>query len=320
MVIILTGADTYRSLQRLRQLREAFTQKHDPQGLGAVVLDGDSINEEDVRNALGSGGLFSKHRLVVIDPYRSAKSSLKPTGLSAAAVLIVKDQETILIIREVAEAPTTKRGSRAGKAAVALKIPGAKVEEFPAMDVGTCERWVAAEVKKLGGQINTAVARCLVSATGPDTWRLHNEIDKLLAYATGRSITDKDVEELVMDKVESDIFRLTDAVGNNRRAEALRCLRHELEAGVNPLAILAMLERHVGGLLQIAKLKPESSAAAARELGMHPYVAQKSFSQAKTIGYDRLRSWYRRLINIDRDLKSTALEAETLLGLFLMRD
>ena len=57
-----------------------------------------------------------------------------------------------------------------------------------------------------------------------------------------------------------------------------------------------------------------------RELGLHPYVAQKALAQSKAFTRSRLVSWHDDLVEIEYQLKSAPVDVETLMMKLLARN
>ena len=320
MIIHLTGPDTYRSRRRLHQLRQAFQQKHDPQGLNIVLLDGQSATVDDIRSALSATGLFATKRFVSIDRFvPSAKVKLEDflTALQPAA----KSDDSIAVVREepapVKDSPYRRAKS---KASVTAKIPGAKVEDFPLLQGPALSRWITSEAKERGGSIIPAAAERLAALCSNDSWRIATELDKLLSYVGSRPVAVADVEEMVMSPYRSDIFGLTDAIGNGQTAKALDLLHREFSAGTHPLAVITIIANHLWNLLRVQAGANELTLdQLAKKLSLHPFVVKKALAQSSRLAPERLRAWHHQLVNIDYQLKSSRADAATLLDLLLIR-
>ncbi|MBU1148721.1 hypothetical protein KKI23_01385, partial [Patescibacteria group bacterium] len=66
MVIYLHGDDSYRSLQRLKTLKEGFIKKFDKSSLNVVILDKDKLEFADWQKAVAASGFLAQKRLIVI--------------------------------------------------------------------------------------------------------------------------------------------------------------------------------------------------------------------------------------------------------------
>lgn len=313
MILFLHGPDTYRSRQRLSTLIEAFQKKYDPKGQGLVRLDGETLSVEEFRKAVATSGLFSSRRCIVVEGLlgRNKKSSVADGILDAIRSGLVPDDYVLLFWE--AELP-----KKAGKLQAVLVKE--KAEQYPLLDDQELRRWIGAEAKRLKAQIDRVAGDRLASLVGPDLWRAASELQKLSAYADGRTIEVADVDQLVELPVESRVFAFTDALGTRNARAALRELRHLLLDGVHPLALVQILGRHLTLLrrVQLAAQDTKHPATVAKRLKIHPFVAQKSLAQSQKFTESELADRLAALLELDRKLKSSRLEPEALLEGFVL--
>lgn len=330
MIFFLYGHDTYRSRQKLRELKEKFVREVDPSGANLVVLDGALMKSEDFRNAVSAMSMFGKKRMVVVE--RLIESGKKPVQEAVAAYLESNSfpEDHIVVFwegemskkqgskktkkqskRKVESSPSTSSGTiiQASSRTISLLDALKKqkyVQEFSLLPPVEVEQWIAAEVTKRGGKIDAGAARLLASSVGSDLWRMTNEIGKLVAGDA--SITEDAIRESVIEKTESAIFAFTDALGARRRDEALRLLINERASGIEPLHLLAMMIRQFRILLRLSQNDTE---------GMNPYVVRKTQSQVRNFSFDELKNIYSRLLDIDVALKTSSVDPDALLTLFV---
>lgn len=323
MIIHLTGVDTYRSRARLHQLRDVFVAKHDVNGLNTVVLDGLTATKDELRAALTSGGLFAAKTFVALNGYESSGAVCSPADVSEALALVTDTKDVIAVVREVTKPVSEKktfRGKKIAQLEAPLKVPGAKLEVFSLQSVTESKIWAGREAKRLGGEISPAVAELLVAATDNDPWRLAMELEKLLTHAGNQPISEEDVRQLVISPVSSDIFALTDAIGGRQRRQALKLLQRELAAGVHPLGLITMIARHFRTLSLVRQAVADGlpRAQMATKFGFHPFVVGKALEQSKKFTAEDLRRWHHQLLKTDFYLKSTPLDAESMLDLIVI--
>lgn len=98
----------------------------------------------------------------------------------------------------------------------------------------------------------------LASMFGSDLWQLNNEIEKLINFKKAQLlpeseavISEEDVEALSRGKIDENIFALSDAIGNKNKAQAIKLLEQEMEAGVAEQYLLTMIIRQFKILLQV---------------------------------------------------------------------
>src|SRR3972149_5322784 len=70
-----------------------------------------------------------------------------------------------------------------------------KIKNFPAPTGNNLTRWITERVAGAGGAISAPAAQLLARFIGSDLWKMSGEVDKLLLYAAGRRIEEKDVRE-----------------------------------------------------------------------------------------------------------------------------
>lgn len=84
--------------------------------------------------------------------------------------------------------------------------------EFAKLNQSMLEKYIAKWANENGKMISHINAAKLISYCGDDLNMLHNEIDKISAYAKGEEITLEDVEKLATVTLETRVYALSDAV------------------------------------------------------------------------------------------------------------
>jgi len=329
MIIHLTGSDTYRSAKRLAELRAAFIVKHDPRGLNVVGVDGETATSAEMRTAVTATGMFASKRFVSLDRYQPDGSLLLDGLVGILGLVAEKNNEVIVVVRDLIDdaARPVKRSRATAKkpskktAGGSFVLPDERREVFSRLTPAQTVTWISTEAKSRGGSFEPAAAQRLVALCNGDSWRIATELDKLVSFAGAKSVTVAEVETMVMSENSSDIFALTDALGQRQSARALELLHRELSAGTNEFSLIATLAGHIRTLYHVQQAQQRGSApsALASELGLHPFVVQKALAQTSRFTTDELRDLHHRLVTIDHDLKTSPLDAETLLDVMLIQ-
>ncbi|MFH1598632.1 MAG: DNA polymerase III subunit delta [Patescibacteria group bacterium] len=315
MIILLHGDDSYRSLQRLKVLKEGFIQKFDKSGLNVVTIDKDNVSFEDFQKAVAAAGFLSQKRLVLLKGLMSNKVG-KETLQQMADYIIPKNltADNIIIFWEPKQ---IKSGALFNK----LKKAADKTEKFDPLDNLELTKWVKKEIKDRKGQIDLPGLRLLIEMVGNNLWQLNNEIDKLVSYKSGKEIKKEDVELFVRAKFDEDVFHLTDALGAKNVKTATELIDDQLRSGNHPLALLATLAWQFRNLIQIQERieSGTSSYSVASELGIHPFVVKKSQVQLRKFDLAQLKLAYQQLLEIDIKMKTSRVDPKTLLNLFVLQ-
>lgn len=180
-------------------------------------------------------------------------------------------------------------------------------------------RWIQARARELGGRIATDAAEELSGLLGSDTRAAENELQKLLAY-TGyeREVDYEDVALLVADITATSIFDLVDAMGARDGRTATHLLNRLMEVE-DPLRLFGMVVRQYRLLLMALEVIQGGGGEndIARLVRVHPFVARKLNAQARRFSAPGLQAIYRRLLEIDRGVKTSQIEMPVALNMLV---
>jgi DNA polymerase-3 subunit delta len=184
-----------------------------------------------------------------------------------------------------------------------------KSQNFEKLTGAKLSQWILKEMKEVDSksEISRQALEKLVAYAGENPILLSREIQKLVNFADGKMISEKDIETLVKTDVDSDIFKTIDMIGMNNKKEALALLHQHLKNGEDPFYLFSMFIYQFRNLLKIADLRETGSSSEydiSRITKMHPFVVRKSLSQARNLGFARLREIYRELGDIDLKVKT----------------
>lgn len=302
MLLFVYGDDGVHVAEKLKQLRMHYLTKIDPSGtnLSEFPSPGSSTFAfPDVLQAVQSAPFLAEKRMVVVKGLLDMKKAdVKPwiEGLSRTPTSTI-----VVLVDEISQKDAEKHALF-----VALKTQ-AEVHHYAQVkrEGAALEAWVVEQAKEAGANMDRALASVLIARVGDDVWRLRNEVQKLASY--GSPITKETIGLLVSREVDGNIFAFVDAVCRRETSRALERLEDERLAGSADLYVLAMLARHIRLLLQIRTALDEGGGGE-RQLGMHPYVLQKTLPQAKMTSVSVLSRWHRLLAQLDRDAKRGAID------------
>ncbi|MFA6909282.1 MAG: DNA polymerase III subunit delta [Patescibacteria group bacterium] len=330
MIMFLYGPDTYRSRQRLHQLKEAFVKKYDPTGTNTSTLDGSKVGIEDIRRAIGTVGFLSSKRMVVIEDLigKNKKLTLQQEVVEYIQPLSERDDTVIIFWEGDVGGSAVKKKPAKKKPTVSRAKPlftflqsGEHVEDFPVLKGAELVLWMRKEAKSAGVAMNADAAEELIASSNGDLWFMSQEIRKLAAYASGRTVTLDDIRAMVRPAHDNNIFHLTDALAERQLSDAMRLIGEQLESGAHELYILTMLVRHFRLLMQIREMieNEPNPATVSTRLKLHPFIAQRMISQAKRFTVTELVGIYGELIELDVQFKTSWADPKVLLNLFAVR-
>lgn len=315
-LLLLHGADTFRSRLRLRTLRDTFRQTQDPANCNAGVLEGKGLSLEELERNLTAAPFLAAQRLVVVEGLLASKP--KADVQERIIALLARAKTTQVIFWESELTATQLKASLVAQ----IKTAGA-VEHFAPLSSGELTAWVLKRANELGSEIAGPAADMLVSAVGDDLWRADGELKKLTAFASGRRIETDDVRQLTPARWQEESFALADAIGSRSAPAALRHSRALLRHGVSAPEVLGQVTWQFRNLLAVKSLLTEipqlSSGQVAVQLKLHPFVARKTMAQADRFSLDELIATYRQLLAVDLHIKSSPGDPGAVFDLLLLR-
>lgn len=302
-VYLLTGSDRPKIELALERLRARFP----PEAIERYYAP--ETSGEDVAAACNALGLFGGgERLVLVDAVDGIQDEhgRRTKGWKAADVKALESYLSspaagtvvALVAEELKDdAPLVRACAAAG--------------EVLAYDVSKRDlpKWVRERFVRAGAAADDEPCRILVQLVGDDLTQAALEVDKLVAWAAGDPIEERDVVALVAPSAPAPSFELTDAWGRRDVAAVLAAAEKTLERASDVRRelsrLVAVLAAHVDRVRACAAMAAEGMSArdGAKALKRHEFYVRKLFAQAENFTLEELRDVVVRLARLDLALK-----------------
>ncbi|MBI3946310.1 MAG: DNA polymerase III subunit delta [Armatimonadetes bacterium] len=295
------------------------------------TLYGSAATCEVIASELANLSLLGGGKVVVV---REAQRMRAPeqTRLAALVPRLAMGALLVLMAGEPTYDSRTKRRRVLGeKLETAVREAGVTVAA-PAFSERDAERWLLAEAKEAGIDLETEAAGHMVLLAGADLVRLRNELAKVVAYigGTGRA-TVADIELVVSRSPEATVFELIDAIGDRRPDRALSALKILLDGGEPEQRILALIARQVrliwqakwlaeqgylkrGGaqvpLEVVRDLLPRERATSIMSQIHQSFLREKLLRQAAAFSWPAVRQGLERVLAADLAMKGIEGEVD----------
>jgi len=302
-VYLLTGSDRPKIETALARLRGRF-----PGEAAEIVSAGDNSGHAAVA-LCNAGSLFGEARLVVVeevdgrrDPDGRLKGGWKAADVQAVADYLASPApSTVLCLVGQEVKKTSPLAKACAKAGELLDYSVAKAK---------LQNWVAEQFRERDARAEPEAISMLIQLVGDDLHALALEVDKLAIWADGEPIGEREVEALASPAAGEPTFALTDAWGARNAGRALAASETIFERSPKPRRdtasrLAGTLGSHFARLRSMKRLAADGVRAreAAGKLRMHPYYAEKVFSQAESFSSEELRDAVVRLAVLDGALK-----------------
>jgi DNA polymerase III delta subunit len=330
MLAIVHGEDGVRAEREYRRLR----QETDPDGLSTTILDDPKTILDDIVHAADALPFFGGQRFVGVRGFLLRITKASERGKEATAS---REKQVTDLAAYVARLPATT--TLVFWEPVTVKLPAAlegavkavgsihhyAVPSRPAEVQPWLEGWLLDQARDQGVALTReAVQRLAATATnniraaesgereqkvGTELRRLVTDLAKLDAYAgAGGKVDGRAVAALAPDS-RAQVFDLVDAVAARATPGALRLLEQALDEGLEPLALLRLLDRQVSNLLR-ADVVGGSERAIEAGLKVPNWLARKYAQQLRGLNGRALRRAHARILAADRDIKTGQARAE----------
>jgi DNA polymerase-3 subunit delta len=309
-VIFLYGNDEFAITRRLAEFGSIFGDSTSAD-MNTARLEARAMSEDDLNNAVNAMPFLAKQRLILLaNP--SARYS-NPKARQQFFDFLAKVPSTArLVIYENVDVRTYKDKSRQEKEDEKhwlvkwIRKANLGLERYTLPAAWEMTGWIIHNAKEQGGSIEQAAAAKLAGMVGADTRQAAQEVAKLLAYVNwARPITVQDVEAVCTLTAEPDIFAMVDALASGNGKAAQRML-HSLLENEDAFSLWGMVVRQFR-LLLLAREVIEGRGGqreVEQALGVHAFVAEKVFGQARRFTLPALEKIHHRLLEIDEAAKT----------------
>lgn len=316
MIIFLYGPDAYRRQENKQNIIKEYRKKYSS-GMNIFDFDLSDVNNLDkLLDTVLSSSFFNEHRLVTLSNSFSKKTVADELSKLIGAHNITSAPDITFLFTE-----SSSEKDLIAKSDILFKLITDRkniVKIFKPLAGAELAQWIKEGFKLRNCSINLNGLNRLIGAVGNDSWALTNEIEKLTAYASEREIGVTDIDLLVSQSQELNIFDLIDAIGSQNQKEAFELLYCELKTGRDPYYILTMIIYQFRNLLAVKDLKDRGlhETEISKKSQLHPFVVKKTLKSP--FQFDELVKIYSRLISIDSGFKMGSLNLEdSLYGLTL---
>ncbi len=326
MIIFIYGADTFRSRQKLNELKDKFVSEIDINSQSLIVVNGVTTDLKEISEKINTGSLFVKKRMIIIEDIFDNKSEKLFSDLT---IFLKKrdeaaksDEDNIIIFRDSDLNNKDKKLKKEAQKLFSFLLSQKYVQEFKILSGAQLVDFIKEALKKLNRQIEPAAINTLIARTNNDLWRLNSELHKLaLAISENCTITEAEVKNQVVGTYDENIFSLTDAISTKNKKLALTILEEQYIAGLSEDYILTMLIRQFKIMLQVksAVAINLSPLQVASELKLHSYVVKKTLTQISSFNLETLKEALNHLISLDFGSKTGQKDLKAELSLFIAK-
>jgi DNA polymerase-3 subunit delta len=296
---IFSGEENYLKEAALKELCSLISDEMEEFNL--FFFDGASFEPEDLLSAVETVPVFSERKLIVLRDF-----SLPPAQKYAAVFERIfespPDYSVLVFLYLGLEFSPPKASSRPEW------FEKIKLLNFSRPEQSALCNWVIRRLKAGGKSCSKQLAEYLCFVNGGTMEDLVCEIEKLTAHRPGEPVTREDIDLVITRSLDTDIYKITDAICSKNPREALRLCCALLENRTPPAAILNSLGRAARQMYG-AKLINESKRST-RDLmelfGLRfSFIAENLLRNSRGFSREGLALWIKLCLEADLSMKTT---------------
>jgi DNA polymerase-3 subunit delta len=290
---LIHGDDHGRIAERRARLRALAEEASGAQGI--EVFEGDAATPEAIAAALSAMTFAIGRRFIVVDGVERWKDrELEP--LEAALAAMAPDTTVAFFAREDSRTKVSKRLHDA------IHNAGGDVSAEESVKPWELPKWVRAQAKELGVELDSDAARALVQHVGERQQRLLRELEKLALWSSGdQRIGAEEVEELTAPSAERKIWALADALVSGDEKVATGLFLSLRAQGERVPGLMYWMAGRVRSAVEVAQALEAGVPAAQvkRGLRMPARAADRLIADAARAGVGKLRAALEQLADLE---------------------
>ena len=304
MYKLYIGNETHISLLHAKSMVKKLLLESD---ITYLPIDAEKKQSTEIIEILTSNSLFSLRRVLFLKRiYRNKdKDKLIPFLLE----YLEKNEKDNLIIWEDQKVSSATKYVKYFKERKLL-------EEHNKLNKIGFKKYVKDLCVENNISLNSYLIDVLSEYSNYDTQRIENSIKKLKLLEK-ETVSEEDIHLIVANTVENDIWKLLDEI-NSKEGKPLNILENLFKQKIDPLYIIPMIARNLR-LITLTKYLLSNNASnsdIASAVKIPPFIVKPLVDTAHRYEWDKIRSRYEKLSNLDYEIKIGRIDARLGLTLF----
>ena len=304
---LIHGDDHGRLAERRARLRALAEQEGSASG--AEVFEGEDATPDVVANALSAMTFATGRRSLIVEGVERWKDKEIEERLGPLLAAMPPETTVAFFARE--------EGRTKAPAALhaAVKVADGDISEESSVKPWELPKWVRAQGKRLGLELDAAAAQALVAHVGERQQRLARELETLaLELGAGAQVGADAIDERAADSAERKVWSLADLLVAGDAAGATRRYLELREQGERLPSLLYWMTQRVRQAYDVV-CRLEAGQAPGdikRTLRMPPKAAERFIADARRADVASLRAAIEALADLEVSSRGgTELDEDT---------
>lgn len=317
-IYLLFGEEDYFIQQVKSELQTTIFPNGDDD-LGKTIYDMNTASVSESLLEASEMPFFSEKRLIFVEnpSFLTAKKQAKgPTHNLDELLNYIKSPSDTSVYVLIVE------GNVDGRSKIVKELKKqAKVIEAKPLQPQEVRNYVGVFLRNEKITYSSEALETLLELTNFELTTAMNEVQKLLVYISDtRRLDVEDVRSLVPKSLEQNIFDLSEFTLNARVDKAIALLDDLLLQGESIIALNAIFITKVRLMLQVQILTKQgyNQGNITEVLNQKPYPVKLAMQQARRFSPEFLQYVFKKLVEMDYQMKSSAIDIKVLFELFIL--
>ena len=315
MIYLLYGNENTMIRNRIKKIRKELFPEND-EYIVNFDLDHDSIG--NLVDEINQMFIYGDNKLIIVDNCEFLTTEPKDKKTIASFNELYDSlknlSENIVVIFTVHGSKVNTKNS-----IYKLILENGKVLEFKDIQKNDWPIYAKQFFQKRNVQIEEEALYELVKRANGDLSTFNNEANKLILYKIN-NINLKDIEDLVPQNLDEDVYKIINCLNSGDKAGALKVYRDLRVKNVEPVTLINLLSTSIFYMLNVKNLllqkyKADDIAKMTNSSAGRVYITTKNL---RTISFGFLDRKLKQLAKLDSDIKHSKVDRFLAFETFLL--
>lgn len=293
---LLYGLEDYLINEKIKEIEE--NNKINEEDIIRFNLDEDSISSLLIEAS--TVNMFSDKKLIICDnsSFLTSSKNTSENELNDLTDYLNNPFEDVIIIFIVREEKPDQR-----KKITKLVNKVSKVYDCNKIENYKLQNYVFDYIRDKGYSISNKSVELLIGKVGYELSNIIKELDKLFIYkGNDKKITEEDIDEVITNNIENNIFELTNAVINKEKDKVIKIYNDLIKIGEDPIKLIVTISNQFRLLLQVKIMRNSgySEKEIVSTLKEHPY--RISLAMKSRYSVEDIKKLLLKLSNLDYEI------------------
>ncbi|MBM6507471.1 MULTISPECIES: DNA polymerase III subunit delta [Staphylococcus] len=193
-----------------------------------------------------------------------------------------------------------------------------KVEQMSEEEI---KKWIQSKLNDNFKDIKQDALNNMIELTGINFNIISQELDKLMLFLGDRPTINKDDVNLIINRsLEQNVFLLTEYIQKRQKNKAIQLVKDLINMKEEPIKLLALITSNYRLYYQckILSQKGYSGQQIAKTVNVHPYRVKLALGQVRHYQLEDLLNIINSCAETDYKLKSSYMDKQLILELFIL--